>query len=314
MTVSRRTVLKTLAVAGAAGAAASVAGPAEASSSEPLKPAPDALGLLYDSTLCIGCQTCTVACQRANHLGETRVEVNGAPFDFPSDLNAQNKSVIKLYTGEQGKYAFMKAQCMHCLDPACTKACMLGSLNKGANGIVTWTAIRCTGCRYCQISCAFNVPKFQWLSATPRIVKCELCRDVEGGAACAKVCPREAVIYGKTNDLLAVARKRIEASPGRYHAEKDHAGKLTPKIYGEHDGGGSQVLYLAPAGIPFEKLGLPILPDMPPQQLAMNVQHTVYKGFIAPIALYVAAAFTILRNLRKEGHGDAAEGEKKEGN
>jgi Fe-S-cluster-containing dehydrogenase component len=307
MTVSRRTVLKTLAVAGAAGATAAVSGPAEASSGEPLKPAPDALGLLYDSTLCVGCQTCTVACQRANGLGESRVEINGAPFDFPTDLNATNKTVIKLYRGDGDRYAFMKMQCMQCLDPACTKACMLGSLQKRENGIVTWDAIRCTGCRYCQISCAFNVPKFQWLSATPKIVKCELCRqrvDGKQGSACAEVCPRGAVVYGKTLELLAAAKARIAKDPKRYE----------PKVYGETDGGGTQTLYLSAAGVPFEKLGLPRLTDVPPEHLAMSVQHTIYKGFIAPAVLYVAAAYTILKNLRKEAHGSAAEGEKKEGN
>jgi Fe-S-cluster-containing dehydrogenase component len=307
MTVSRRTVLKTLAVAGAAGAAASAAAPAEASSEGPLRPAPDALGLLYDSTLCVGCQTCTVACQRANGLGESRVEINGAPFNFPSDLNASNKTVIKAFRGEGDRWAFMKMQCMQCLEPACTKACMLGSLQKRENGIVTWDGLRCTGCRYCQVSCAFNVPKFEWLSATPRIVKCELCRqrvDGKKGSACAEVCPRGAVIQGKTTELLAAAKARIAADPRRYE----------PKVYGETDGGGTQTLYLSAAGIPFEKLGLPRLTDVPPEDLAMSVQHTIYKGFIAPIALYVAAAYTILKNLRKPGHGGAAKGEKKEGN
>jgi hypothetical protein len=192
---------------------------------------------------------------------------------------------------------------MQCLEPACTKACMLGSLQKRENGIVTWDGLRCTGCRYCQISCAFNVPKFQWLSATPKIVKCELCRqrvDGKKGAACAEVCPRGAVVYGKTLELLATAKARIAADPKRYE----------PKVYGETDGGGTQTLYLSAAGVPFEKLGLPRLSEVPPEQLAMDVQHTIYKGFIAPIALYAAAAYTILRNLRSGGHG---EGEKKEG-
>ncbi|HVP66745.1 MAG TPA: hydrogenase 2 operon protein HybA [Anaeromyxobacteraceae bacterium] len=312
MTVSRRTVLKTLAATGAAGAAVGVAGRAEASHAAATL-APDAMGLLYDSTLCIGCQTCTVACQRANGMpvDKSLVTINGAPFDFPSDTNGYNKTVIKLFDSGE-RHAFMKMQCMQCVDPACTKACMLGSLHKVENGIVAWDPVRCTGCRYCQISCPFNVPKFQWHEAIPRIVKCELCRArVDGGkgSACAEVCPRGAVIAGKTVDLLATAKKRIAENPGRYYGEKDETGKVVPKIYGEHDGGGTQTLYLAPAGVSFQDLGLPKLTHEPPAQMAMTVQHGVYKGFIAPVILYVAAAVAIVRNLRK----DAAEAHREEG-
>jgi Fe-S-cluster-containing dehydrogenase component len=302
MTVSRRTVLKTLAAGGAAGAAAALAGPAGASSEGPPPVPPDARGLLYDSTLCIGCQTCTVACQRANAMPvEKSVRiVNGAPYDFPLDTSAACRTVIQLH--EKGsRWAFMKMQCMQCLEPSCTKACMLGSLQKRQFGVVTWEAIRCTGCRYCQIACPYDVPKFQWDSALPRIVKCDLCldrkdrQDRKGAPACAEVCPREAVIAGPRDALLATARKRMAEAPARYN----------PRIFGEHDGGGNQSMVLAPAGVDFTDLGLPALGDEPPSRLAMTIQHTAYKGFIAPAVLYVAAAVAIFRNMSQERKAEA---------
>ncbi len=302
MTVSRRTVLRTLALGSAAGAVAA-ASPAGASASAAPPVPPDARGLLYDSTLCIGCQTCTVACQRANQMPVERSVkvVNGAPYDFPTDLNADCRTVIKLH--EKGeRWAFVKMQCMQCLEPSCTKACMLGSLQKRKHGVVTWDGLRCTGCRYCQISCPYNVPKFQWDSALPRIVKCDLCldrKDGRQGSACAEVCPREAVISGTRDELLATARRRMAESPGRY----------APRIFGEHDGGGNQSLLLAPAGIAFTDLGLPELGDEPPSRLAMSIQHTTYKGFIAPAVLYVAAAVAVFRNMSAERKAGAGEGE-----
>ncbi len=305
MTVSRRTLLKTLAVGGAvgaAGAATSFAADAAASEGAPPVP-PDARGLLYDSTLCIGCQTCTLACQRANGMPiEKSVRmVNGAPYDFPLDTSSDARTVIKLH--EKGdRWAFMKMQCMQCLEPSCTKACMLGSLQKRQYGVVTWDGIRCTGCRYCQIACPYHVPKFQWHEAFPKIVKCDLClerKDKKGVPACAEVCPREAVITGTREALLATAKKRMAERPARYN----------PKIFGEHDGGGNQSMVLAPAGVAFTDLGLPDLGEEPPSRLAMTIQHTAYKGFIAPAVLYVAAAVTIFRNMSAERKAEGKHGE-----
>jgi hypothetical protein len=127
-------------------------------------------------------------------------------------------------------------------------------------------------------------------------VKCELCthRIAEGGIpACAEVCPRDAVIYGTRAELLEEARGRIAAEPDRY----------LPKIYGEHDGGGTQVLYIS--HVPFEKLGLPELGERGVPHTLNRVQGTIYKGFIAPIAAYAVLTGAIARNRKKEA-GEAA--------
>jgi Fe-S-cluster-containing dehydrogenase component len=291
MSMDRRTLLKGLAVAGAGAAT----GTAPALASEPARAPDDAVGMLYDATRCIGCKACVSACKEANNLP-------GNLYDPPNDLNGYTKNIIKKYEGEPHD-SFMKQQCMHCLDPACTRACMVGAFKKREFGIVTWDPGRCIGCRYCQVACPYNIPKFQWDTANPKIVKCELCNHIiadpttgelrEGALpGCCEACPKEAVIFGKYEDLLADARDRIATHPERYYP------KGSPKIFGEHDGGGTQVLYLA--SVDFEKLGLPDLGDEPAGELAQKVQHGVYQGFIAPVALYAVLGAVIWRNRRSQ--------------
>jgi Fe-S-cluster-containing dehydrogenase component len=284
---------------------------------EAAAPEPEAVGLLYDSTRCQGCGGCVAACKESNHLPWT---------DEPKELDCTTKNVVKTRRLRQpaadgATTAFVKRQCMHCVDPSCVSACMLGALHKeGAGkrdsggerkgtGIVVWDPELCLGCRYCQIACAYTVPKFEWATANPHIVKCELCRHraepSKGGAqavanpACAEVCPSEAVVYGRRADLLAEARRRIAADPAKYN----------PKIFGEHDGGGTQVLYLAAAGVSFRDLGLPDMPEKAPAQLSESVSHAPYLHGLTPLALYAAAAAIIRRNRKRaeEAHAGRKE-------
>lgn len=302
MNPDRRRALRVLAGTGAATAAA--ASPARAARVTAGIP-PEAVGMLYDTTLCIGCKACVAACTRANDLVPD-TSLDGL-HQAPLDLNGQTKNIIKLYEDGQ-QTSFMKAQCMHCADPACCGACMLGSLHKDeTTGIVSYDPAYCVGCRYCQMSCPFNIPKFEFNKAIPKIVKCELCRHrvldatlTQGedgfsrypaghGPACCEVCPRGAVIYGKRSELLAEAKRRLEANPDAY----------VPKVYGETEAGGTQVLYLS--HVEFEKLGLPAYGDQGIPETAYTIQEGIYKGFIAPVALYTALGLVMLRNRKKQG-------------
>ena len=252
----------------------------------------DAVGLLYDTTKCIGCKACVAACREANGL-EPDSAASGGLYHAPVDLSEKAKTVIKVVNDGEHQ-SFMKAQCMHCVDPACASACMLGAFKKREYGIVSYDVNYCIGCRYCEVACPYGVPKFEWSKAAPRMVKCELCnhRLAQGKQpACSEVCPRQAVIFGKRADLLLEAKRRLAASPGVY----------VPKVYGETDGGGTQCLYIS--HVPFEKLGLPALTEESTPTLQRTIQHAVYKGFAAPIALYGVLGAVMLRNRRK---GDSA--------
>jgi Fe-S-cluster-containing dehydrogenase component len=309
MKITRRNALKTVA---AAGAAMAIAEPAEARVARVPGAADHAM--LFDATLCVGCRACQTACKAANGLPPDERTVNGGVYDAPLDLNGSTKNVIKL--ARQGEAtAYVKAQCMHCADAACVSVCMAGALHYDPKmpGVVVYNDVTCVGCRYCQIGCAFNVPKFQWSKALPfpvadqpRIVKCELCRErplVNGkwpGPACCEVCPRAAVVYGRRGELLQEAKQRIAASPGKYFEDR---------VYGETDGGGTHVLYLSPKELSFAALGLPGLPHEPLPEMGEKVQHAAYKWGIAPLALYATLTIVQLRARKKaesesHGHGE----------
>ncbi len=288
MAFDRRSLLKGMATAGAAAAAGTV--PAEAA--RPRKVAPeDAMGMLYDTTLCIGCKACVRACKDANGLPADTTTPGMENYDAPLDLNEYTKNIIKLYD-DGTRRSYVKRQCMHCIDAACVGACMIGALKKREYGIVTWDSGRCIGCRYCMMACPFDVPKFEWSSNNPLIVKCEFCNTRPGDKAwdpaCCEVCPRQAVISGKYADLLQEAKRRLAEHPDRYE----------PKIYGEKDLGGTQVLYLS--HVPFEKLGFKFSHEEPVPELQQTIQHGIYQGFIAPAALYAILGGVMWRNRRQQ--------------
>ncbi len=299
MSISRRMALKVLAGTAGAMASAAISPPSCAAARGKHIKASEAganAGMLYDATRCIGCKACMVACNEANdlvpdgHLSEDR-------WQSPLDLNERTKNIIKVYRNDtDGTFSFVKRQCMHCVDPACTSACMLGALAKREHGIVTYDAALCVGCRYCEMACPFGVPKFEWSKLAPKIVKCELCnhRIAEGkDPACTEVCPTHAVIYGTRDELLAEAHQRLEGQPERY----------VPHVYGEHEAGGTQVLYLA--SVEFDKLGLPACGDNAVPDRVRAVQDTVYQGFVTPFVLYGLLAGVMLRNRKAGGDDDS---------
>ncbi|NOR14152.1 MAG: 4Fe-4S dicluster domain-containing protein [Candidatus Aminicenantes bacterium] len=268
------------------------------------------VGCLVDTTLCIGCRQCEKACNLNNNLAKPEV-----PFTDKSVFREMRRptenalTVVNEYVGNpspdqpQRANTYAKVQCMHCLDPACVSACIVGALTRAQDGAVVYNPTICLGCRYCMVACPFQIPAFEYEKAlTPLIKKCEFCADFSTGTgadpSCAKACPTEAILFGKRSELLKLARDRIRKRPDRY---LDH-------IYGEHEVGGTAWLYLA--GRPTEEIDLLKLPGNAPPRLTENIQHTIFKFGAIPLVIYGALGAVMWHTNRKQNADQNVEEDK----
>jgi len=209
-----------------------------------------AKAILNDTTKCIGCRACQVACKSWNDLPGENTSFSET-WSNPRYLDADNfnRLIFREVVTPEGQVAwhFVSRRCMHCLTPACVSACPVAALIKLPSGPVVYDHGKCIGCRYCMMACPFQIPKFEWSKAIPYIKKCTFCADrleAKMPPACAITCPTGALVFGERDALLELAHRRIGANPKRYY----------PEIYGEKTGGGTSTLYLT--ALSFEQLGL----------------------------------------------------------
>ena len=232
---------------------------------------------LIDTSKCIGCKACQVACSEWNEL---RAEVghNVGVYDNPNDLGADSWTVMRFAEYENPasgnlEWLIRKDGCMHCADPGCLKACPSpGAIVKYANGIVDFDQDKCIGCGYCITGCPFNVPRIS--AKDHKAYKCTLCSDrvvVGLEPACVKTCPTGAIVFGSKADMQEHAAERVRDLQERGFAE---AGLYDP------DGvGGTHVMYvLHHADQPTLYSGLPAAP-------AISPLVSLWKGVAKPLAV-----------------------------
>ena len=249
---------------------------------------------LVDTSSCIGCKACEVACQEWNDLAPEATTQSGTYQTLP-DMTARFWNLIRFseHESERGFHWLMrKDQCMHCAEPGCLIACPApGAIVQYANGIVDFQQDQCIGCGYCITGCPFNVPKFA--TDTRRVYKCTLCVDrvAEGlQPACVKACPTSCLQFGTKDAMLEVAEQRV--------ARLKEDGLTDAAVYDPPGVGGTGVVTVLAFGSRPELYGLPRDPSVP---AAVRVWKGALKwtGNLAILGGLVVAALHHVRYGRK---------------
>ncbi|MBV9622903.1 MAG: 4Fe-4S dicluster domain-containing protein [Acidobacteria bacterium] len=178
---------------------------------------------LTDSTLCIGCKACEVACKEWNEIGDDGFEWSGFSYDNTCKLGASTWRHVKFVehtpepglggnAPELGSWSFSSDVCKHCERAGCLEACPTGALVRTEFGGVFLQPDVCNGCGYCVVACPFGVVERN--RDDGRAFKCTFCYDRQKAGlepACAKTCPTESIRFGEIGELRRAAGERMAA-------------------------------------------------------------------------------------------------------
>ncbi|MFL5362462.1 MAG: 4Fe-4S dicluster domain-containing protein, partial [Myxococcales bacterium] len=198
-------------------------------------------GFFTDTTLCIGCKACEVACKQWNQLPDDGFRFTGMSYDNSEHLGSstwrhvsflERPMALGTQTTGAGNFSWlmMSDVCKHCARAGCLESCPTGALVRTEFGSVYVQPDVCNGCGYCVPSCPFGV-----IDRDPfdgRAAKCTLCYDrLEDGLepACAKACPTDSIQFGPYDELVERAKGRVR----ELHAR----GIETAYLYGAGDEG-----------------------------------------------------------------------------
>ncbi len=256
-----------------------------------------AKGLFVDTSLCIGCKACQVACKEWNNLGGTparfqtingqvhAVNFTGNSYDNTAHLSAydwRHVRFIEAIPADRSTAAWymMSDSCKHCTQAGCLDVCPTHAITRTDLGNVVVQQEICNGCRDCVAACPFGVISFN--HETGVTAKCTLCNDrIHAGleTACAKVCPTGSIQFGNVDELRALARQRVTSLR--------QAGYTKAQIYGdERILGGLNVFYLL-LDDP-QVYGQPLNPQLPERNLIIDSLLSVATAVVLGLSAVIA--------------------------
>ena len=257
---------------------------------EHVEPPPDQrpMGFFTDSSVCIGCKACEVACKQWNELPADGLNFTGMSYDNTVALNATTWRHVQFIEqqDDNGKirWLFNSDVCKHCVDAPCENACPTGALIRTEFDTVYVQQDICNGCDYCVVSCPFGV--IDLARHEPKgdggAHKCTLCYDrLKDGMepACAKACPTDSILFGDVEQLREYAARRVEV----LHARGEEKAQLYGMPAADHALGGLNSFFLL-MDTP-DKYNLPRYPRSPKRLMAKRYLWGLGAALIAAAAM-----------------------------
>jgi formate dehydrogenase iron-sulfur subunit len=251
------------------------------------------MGFFTDTSICIGCKACEVACKEWNLVPEDGLVWTGHSYDNTGALDAntwRHVAFVEQQVDDGFRWLMSSDVCKHCTHAGCLDVCPTGAITRTEFGTVVIQDDVCNGCGYCVTACPFGVISKRELGGDGGMHKCTLCYDrLQDGLepACAKACPTKSIQFGPLDELLARAEGRVE--------ELHEAGVEDAHLYlaDETDGIGGAGAFFLLLDRP-EVYGLPPDPVDPTRDLAEGWTA----AFAAGAALVAGALLSFLGGRR----------------